>query len=344
MNTVYINGIGIISRAGNTVDEIWNNLNSCMTTDAISSKLQYTSVIEKSKLRRITRYAKLAAEVSTLCLSDAGISDAENQNNEKMGIIFTTGYGASESNVKFFDSVAKKEPDLCSPLTFASLVPNYSLGNVCILLGIKGYSTTLLGGNPIDLAIPVLCNGKAENMIVGAQEEYCEEVFKAVDMLRMYHKSQLAECSAAMYLSCHLTEYSYASVLTSGSVALESSPFLSNGVSISEDVFSEILSDIVKMESPDVIFGIGTQLEFGNQEKLAFEKILPDIPYISSVRTVFGETLGSSFLLNAAFASVCLKKQENPFENNKQIKSILATGIDVQGNYMYVLLKSIERS
>lgn len=344
MNTVYINGIGLLSRAGNSTDEVWDNLTSCMTTDVRPSALQYTSVIDKSKLRRVTRYARLAAEVSALCLADAGIEDMQNRNNENMGIIFTTGYGAAESNVKFFNSVAKKEPDLCSPLTFASMVPNYSLGNVCILLGIKGYSTTLLGGSPIDLAIPALCNGKAEDIIIGAQEEYCEEVFEAVDTLRTYHEPQLAECSTAMYLSCQLTENSYARVLISGSVALESSPFLSDKVFISEDVFFEIMTDVVKHEKPDVIFGTGIQLEFGRQEKSAFEKILTDVPYISSVRTIFGETLGSSFLLNTAFAALCLKKKENPFADKKSIHSILATGIDVQGNYMYVLLKSAERS
>lgn len=341
MNPVYINGIGLITRCGDNLEDIWNTLCSDTAVDSEPEAVKYTSVFEKSDLRRITRYAKLAAEVSSRCATDAGITDMKNRNNEKMGILFTTGYGAAESNVKFFNSVAKREPDFCSPLTFSSVVPNYALGNVCILFGIKGYSTAMLGGNPLDLAVPVLLRGKAEDMIIGAQEEYCKEVFEAVNSVRPDKEKNLAECSTALYMSSVPIDSSYASVVATGSCALDNSPFLCCTEYPTESTINDILNEALNDEKPDVIFGIGTQLNIGKSEKETFNRILPNAEYISSVREFFGETLGSSFLLNVAIASMCLKNNKIPFAENREVNSILVTGVDVQGNYMYTLLKTV---
>ena len=330
MKSVYLNGIGLVSRAGNSPDAVAEAVLS--PEECPPQALAYESFFEKSEMRRISRYAKLAAEVSARALQDAG-TDPRTACDENTGILFTTGYGAAESNVKFFKSVAKKEPDFCNPLTFASTVPNYALGTVCILLGIKGYSTALLGGNPFDLAVPALHRQKAESMIIGAQEEYCPEMFEAVEHCRASHAIQLAEGSIAFLVSAKPDKNCYAELTDSKSYALTATPVFDSSVSIPDSAVS-------LAEKPDVIFGIGEQLPFGEAEKKLFSEAFPDAVYSGVARSLFGETMGSSFLLNAACAAVCLKKGIAPA--GADARTVLVTGADMQGNYMQVLLKKTE--
>lgn len=343
MKNIYINGCGSLSSAGNTSAEIFDTLSGKRTPD-FTEKRKYTSVFEKSEMRRMTDYAKLAAEVSAKCAYDAGFNNIKSQDNSNMGIIFTTGFGASVSNIKFFKSVAKKEPDLCNPMTFASMVPNYSLGNVCILLGIKGYSTTLLGGNPFDIALPVLKRDKVQNMIVGAQEEYCLEFFDSVNAARNKSKAYLpiSECAVSFMISCNKSKSCYAEILKSGSSAIPAFSVLSNKKYLSGDELWNDIYDIIQNENPDAVFGIGESILFGECEKTVIDNINKDILYIGDTRKYFGETLGCSFFAAVLSASICLKNKFIHFVNMSNPRKILVTGVDIQGNYMYVLLNSVK--
>lgn len=339
MKKVYINGCGVLSCAGNSPTEIFNTFSGVGESD-FTEKRVYKSVFEKSEMRRMTDYAKLASEVSARCAYDAGFDNIKSRDNSNTGIIFTTGFGASASNIKFFKSVVKKEPDLCNPMTFASMVPNYSLGNVCILLGIKGYSTTLLGGNPFDIAIPVLKIDKVSEMIVGSQEDFSHEFF---DSVKSEGKDNMpvVESAVAFWISCSKSENCYAEIIKSGSAAISAFSFLSDRNYLTDDdIWSEI-SDIIKNENPDVVFGACEAGSFGETEKKIIESINSQVLYINNVKEFFGETLGCSFFTSILSAAVCLKNKCIPFCKINSFQKILVTGTDIQGNYMYILLKAI---
>lgn len=341
MFSSYINGIGIISRTGCNTKDIYSNILSNNITDIQPFAIEYTSVFEKSELRRISRYAKLSMEVSALSLIDANFKDFRNKHNENMGIIFTTGFGASEMNIKFFKSVTKKEPDFCSPLTFASTVPNYALGNVCISLGIKGYSTTLLGGNPFDLVETIMFNNRATELIVGAEEEYCADIFEAIQSRRVLSTNTLSEGTVAFYISKNRSETSYCKVVSSLSCALDKNPLFYNDVfeSSKTDII-ETINDCIGNEKVSTVFGIGETFNFGKHEKNLLIEMFPNAQYYGISRNVFGETLGSSFSMNVALASIFIKNNHSNICDNPINDSVLVTGIDIHGNYMCVLLKA----
>lgn len=341
MFSSYINGIGLISRAGCNIKDIYNNILSNNIIDIKPFSIEYVSVFEKSELRRISRYAKLSMEVSALSLIDANFKDFRNKDNENMGIIFTTGFGASEMNIKFFKSVIKKEPDFCSPLTFASIVPNYALGNVCIAFGIKGYSTTLLGGNPFDLVETIMFNNRATELIIGAEEEYCTDIFEAIQSRRISSTNTLAEGTVAFYISKNRSETSYCKIVSSLSCALDKNPLFYDGVFENSKIdIIETINQCVDNQKVSAVFGIGETFEFGKHEKGLLIEKFPDAQYYGISRDIFGETLGSSFSMNVALASIFIKNNHSNICDNPINYSVLVTGIDVHGNYMCVLLKA----
>lgn len=332
MSSIYINGIGLIDRIdfikNKTLKEI-DNLNFANDEKVI----KYDSVFEKSELRRISKYSKLAIEVSARSLIDAGFKDFRNKNNEETAIVFTTGLGASEMNIKFFRSVMKCEPDFCSPLTFASIVPNYSLGNVCISLGIKGYSTMLLGGNPFDIAEIVLHGGRAEDMIVGSEEEYCSDFFESISSLRVPHNVPLSEGTAAFYLSLEKKENTYCELISSSSCTLEKNPlFFENSFECAKIDIFDTINECVDKDSISAVFGIGDDTTFGKCEKELLENIFCSAEHHYDSKKLFGETLGSSFCMNIALA--CIRMKDENIKGNT-----LVTGTDIHGNYMCIVLK-----
>ena len=143
MKPVYIDGIGIISRCAMSANELLR-ITEGEAPETKSGMLDFTSDVPPAKLRRCSRYNKLAAAAADNARKDGNIPD--DIDGTRVGTIISTGFGAVESNIKFSDSVVKGEPALCSPTVFSGTVPNSCVGQICIINGYKGVSTVLMGG------------------------------------------------------------------------------------------------------------------------------------------------------------------------------------------------------
>lgn len=339
MRPVYIDGIGIISRCTKSLEDLVGIING----DVIryeSGKLEFTSNIPAAKLRRCSRYNKLAAAAADHARIDADISD--DIDKYRVGTIFSTGYGAVENNIAFSDQVVKGDPQKCSPTIFSGTVPNSCVGQVCILNGYKGVSTILMGGDPLEYSALLLNNKKADVIFVGSVEEYSEELFKSISSYEAAQGCEISEGTAIMTLRAEKNESSYCEVADFASVSLPEYPYVHKLDESCVDIISEAVSRF-SSSAPDVIFTSENGTYFDNIERCALEKVFADNLVYAVPKKLFGETLGSGYMLSTALASVVLKQKKLPtaLGIKENVSSILVTGIDTVGNYCCVLLKAV---
>lgn len=340
MRPVYIDGIGIISRCAKSAED----LTAIVNDDEISyenGKLEFVSNIPPSKLRRCSRYSKLAAAAADNARIDADISD--DTDKHRIGTIFSTGYGAVENNIAFSDSVIKGDPQKCSPTIFSGTVPNSCVGQVCILNGYKGVSTVLMGGDPLEYSALLLTNQKADVIFFGSVEEYSEELFKSVSSYEAAQGCELSEGTAIMALKAEKNGSSYCEVSDFASVSLSEYPYVHR---LDESCAEMITNTIGRFSSdaPDVVFTSENGTYFDSIERCALKKVFAGDTVFAAPKKLFGETLGSGYMLSTALASVVLKQRKLPAALGKKenVSSILVTGIDTVGNYCCVLLKAVD--
>ena len=170
MKDIVVEGIGVICNIGTDVDAVWDALSKDTEVTFENEPIKYKSIFPAAKKRRMTPYSDTAVYTAKAALDDADVS-AEN-----IGTIYTSGYCASQANLKFMESLRKGDPELCSPTVFANTVSNAFLGNICINLNLKGVSTILVGSNNWSYSQGLIEKGDAEYILTGGVEEYCKEL------------------------------------------------------------------------------------------------------------------------------------------------------------------------
>ena len=106
---VYINGIGIISRCACRSEEL-EEAAFGRIAEIRPLPLEFPIEIPSSRLRRNSRYNKLACAAADQALKNAGIPEMMEQeglDGHRIGTILSTGYGAAEYSSVFADSVVK---------------------------------------------------------------------------------------------------------------------------------------------------------------------------------------------------------------------------------------------
>ena len=341
MNSVYINGIGVLSRCAKNVQELEN---ICAQKEIVceEGKLDFSTTVPSSKLRRASRYNKLLVAAAEQAKIDGALP--EDTDKYRIGTIISSGYGAVESNIQFSDSVAKKNPALCSPTVFSGTVPNACVGQLCILNGYKGVSTILMGGDIFEYTSLLLNTQKADVVFCGSIEEYSEELVESVDKMGILGKDQIAEGCAVLLMEREKNDNTYCKLSEFGSASFGKSPYI---YSIEEKVLQATIEDAVKMackdKKPDVVFTSANGSSFDDVELSVLKKIFgEDIVYITPKKW-FGETFGSGYALSLSLGAIVLKKNMLPYEIERRIEklsNILVTGIDGMGNYMCAWLEA----
>lgn len=339
MRPVYIDGIGIISRCAKTVkdlEEIIKGGNICCE----NGRLEFTSGISDAKLRRCSRYNKLAAAAADQARADGNVPD--DINKLRVGTIISTGFGAVESNIAFSDSVVKGEPLKCSPTVFSGTVPNSCVGQICILNGYKGVSTVLMGGDPLEYSALLLNTKRADVIFSGSVEEYSEELFNAVSSYETAKGCELSEGTAIMTLNSEKNERSYCSVSGFAIVSLSEYPYIHKLDESCSGIISDTVSQLCS-DAPDAVFTAENGTYFDSIERNALRKVFADRTVYTAPKKLFGETLGSGYMLSAALAAVVLKHGNLPavLGAKEAVRSILVTGIDTAGNYCCALLNAV---
>ena len=351
MKNIKIIGIGVLSQAGITASEIWDTLESGNKPELVKGCIEYKSILPSAKRRRMNRYSDMAVYTSSKALEDAKVNVNE-IDSYRIGTIFTTGYGPMVSNLQFGSSVVKGDPDLCSPTVFANTVSNACVGQVCMAFDCKGVSTIVMGSNNIGYSQMLLNRGKANFILSGAVEEYCEELYNSFQ-LNKYSKdvfikegtvtfllkssevndeAEDAYCQLVDFCECNIGKYPLVNKVDENSV---------------KDRIVKTLSKFVSDSGKEIDFVISANngSYFDSVENAVLEEVFDNKKLIiGNIKEYIGDTLGTSINMNVMVAAMILKNEKLPkaFANEsvKQVKTILVTGYDVTGNYIgYILEK-----
>lgn len=340
--TVYINGIGIISRCACSADDLsvlisQNKANEIHT----AGKIDYTPAVSSSLLRRCSRYTKLAAEAAERSAKDGNINS--NGDMYRIGTVISTGYGAAEYNTMFAASVAKGDPALCSPLVFANTVPNSCVGQICMIGGYKGVSTLLMGGDPLEYTAMLLDSDKADTILCGSVEEYFGDLADAVMLTDAAKGCEISEGAAVLTVSSEKNNGTYCKAAMFGSSSFDQCPLLYKITAAEAENTIDPALKMLGTNSPDIVFSCANGTYFDDIEMNILKKFFPDSVFYSPKR-LFGETLGCGYMLSITLAAAALKGQELSFLGSPVIpavNSIAVTGIDMAGNYLCTLLEAV---
>lgn len=331
MNPVYINGIGVISRCARNVSELTALVKAQDKVSAYQTgKLDFELSVPAVKVRRCSRYMKMAVNTAELAVCDAGLTEKDDR--LQIGTVISTGFGAVESNIDFADVALKGNPSLCSPGVFSSTVPNSCVGQICIVNGFKGASTVLTGGDPLEYSAVLLNTGKVQQILCGSIEEYHEELEAACKDSGVLGNTEISEGCAMLMLSRDRTGNAYCKAVQFSSAALSKYPYIYElQKSEIESVLTEVLSRI--SGKPDIVLTSQNGSYFDESEQKTLKSVFGESLLLCAPKTFFGETLGCGYMLGVAFGAVMLKMQKD------RLHTALVTGVDAHGNYMAVLLE-----
>ena len=189
---ISIDGIGVVGGFGCGVTDLGKALPSQMSplreasfetangTVRIPAYLADTSSLEefvhKRSLRRIDHYSRMALLGAYLALQDAGMPDL---NNQRVGLVVTSGYGATRTTFSFLDSAIEEGDSYASPTLFSNSVHNAAAGHISILLKLHGPTLTV---SQFEMSVPSallsasqwLEQGRVNSVLLGAVDEFCD--------------------------------------------------------------------------------------------------------------------------------------------------------------------------
>ena len=323
----YIESIGVISRCAQSADDLTHVLNGGGFEKA-ALPVGFDSQIPPAKMRRNSRYNKLACTAADNAVREAAVSD--DLDRRRIGTIISTGYGSSVYYTQFADTVVKGVPGLCSPFVYSGMVPNACVGQICILNGFKGVSTVLTGGDPLEYSSLLLTTNKADMILCGSVEEYNEALYSGLGTLEALNGAELSEGAAMMMLTRERTEKSLCAVTGFSSASLGKSPLLHRLESGDADIIAGILRRYDS--TPDAVFNAVNGTYSDEAETAAIKKVFPEAELISPKKWA-GETLGCGYAMNTAFAAAAI--------NSGKYGKVLVTGVDMIGNYCSAMIERV---
>lgn len=335
MRPVYINGIGIISPPAVGKEELLSLVRGEQQAER-SKMREFPIGVSPSMVRRCPRQIKMAVAAA------GQIIDLVPENKrEDLGSILTTGYGEVGTMLDFIEPVLDGVPGECSPSKFSFTVPNSAVGQLCIVYGLKGPSTMLLGGDLLEYAALLLSEEKAEQLICGAVEEYHEDLAESVASLGVLKDTFISEAAVMLLLGRKRTTDSWAEIADCAGELLPVQPYLS---AISEEAFSavaeRVMKDAANDRRPDIIFLSGNGSYLDKYERQVAEKLFPTAKLFSP-KEIFGESFGSAHLSGVALAAAVLKEGGLTSAGAEMPQTILVMSVDVQGNYLGTTITKI---
>lgn len=328
---VYIQGIGLISRCAFSASELARAV-SGQDTEIRPLPLDFPVDVPPAALRRNSRYNKLACAAADQALKNAGIPKKLQSgmlDAHRAGTVFSSGYGAAEYFSSFADSVVRGDPGLCSPARFSGSVPNACLGQVCIINGLKGFSTMLSGGDPLEYAALLLETGRADVLLAGSVEEYFPPLYSAFGTLDAAAGCCLSEGAAMAVLSPRPSENTWCRLGTFASVRLDTSPLL-RCPDDSAETEERIAAVLRRFPVPDAFLSAANGSRFDQAESNAFQTVFPGVRRLTP-KDRFGETLGCGYMLNVLWGAAAVRAG--------MFSRALVAGFDMIGNYTCVMLE-----
>ena len=175
-------------------------------------------------------------------------------------------------------------------------------------------------------------------------EEYSSELFDSMSTLENARGSDISEGTVIFAVRPEKSSGSYCRVSAFSSVLLPVYPLTEFADKQGSVLMEGALSEICGENTPDMVFTSANGTYFDNIEKTAIDNVFSGRTVYAYPKRLFGETLGSGYMLSAALASAVLKtgRSSESFADRALdgIRSILVTGIDAAGNYCCMLLEA----
>ena len=166
--------------------------------------------VPKKKLRRVDHYSRMALLAAGRTLECVNPSLTP---KGKTGLIVATGYGALNSTFSFLDSYIEKGDKLSAPTHFSGSVHNAAAAHISICYGITGPCITvsqfdLSFASALMTADTWLETGKADTVLVGAVDEWCEVAGYCMEKMAKFSNHPLCSFGegAAFFLLTRQTE------------------------------------------------------------------------------------------------------------------------------------------
>ncbi|MGV4413948.1 beta-ketoacyl synthase N-terminal-like domain-containing protein [Chryseobacterium sp. T1] len=318
-NKVVVTALGVCSPLGHSVESFIERYKK--TPQEISSKINDTfleeelSTFKKVNQRRMDRVTRIAMLAAVACLRDSRLEINESTVND-VGGIFSTEYGPIASARDFINSGFELGLNSASPLLFPYTVGNAAPGAITILMGARGFNTTLSGHNPVAYTYDVISSGKAKAILAGGFEELVPEIeesyAKRTILKRGLKESapigMLSEGSAMLFIESEsfaksrnadilfeVCGYGVSSNLQKNEVSLDNFGYLA------PDIVANTMSSALKrsgISSDQISLIISLSRNDSDQvlsEETAIKSIWnEDVPHIHYIKQTLGETFGSS--------------------------------------------------
>ncbi|RMG22013.1 MAG: beta-ketoacyl-[acyl-carrier-protein] synthase II [Armatimonadetes bacterium] len=187
---VVVTGLGVVSPAGNTVDEFWQGLTSgksCVGPITHLDATDYTcriaaevrdfdpeAYMDRKDARRLSRFLQFATAAAKMAIEDAGL-DLEQEDRERIGVLVGSGIGGLDILGEQYERQLNMGPSKVSPFLVPFMIPDMASGWISIQYGLKGPNSCVVtacstGANAIGDAAHLIARGEADVMICGGTE------------------------------------------------------------------------------------------------------------------------------------------------------------------------------
>ncbi len=188
---VAVTGLGLVSPVGNTVNESWDNIvagvsgvSTIDTFDVAKYATQFSASVKgfdyaeyfsKKEARKMDTFVHFGVAAGAQAIADAGLSDAEGLDLERVGVAIGSGIGGLPNievqHAALINGGARK----VSPFFVPSTIINMISGNLSIMYGYKGPNVCVVtacttGTHNIGDAARMIEYGDADVMVAGGAE------------------------------------------------------------------------------------------------------------------------------------------------------------------------------
>jgi len=195
MKKVMITGIGMLCASGNGKDAAWANLKAGKTgiakisgfdasrcTSQVAGEVKDfqayaidSGLVDKKSARHMARFSQFAVAVAKEAWKDAGFSDENRPDMDRVATLFGNGIGGIDVTGENYKTLFDRGPDRLSPLAVPELIPNEAAGNVSIALGTKGPCQVVVTAcasstDALGFALDMIRAGRADVVVAGGTE------------------------------------------------------------------------------------------------------------------------------------------------------------------------------
>ncbi|MGW2476170.1 beta-ketoacyl synthase N-terminal-like domain-containing protein [Streptomyces sp. NPDC001665] len=213
---VVVTGFGVITSAGEGAEALWEAYDAGLRQGAPEDGLRLARVefdasaagTPKAR-RRMDRVSQLAVAASRAALG-AARADDDADAVTATGVVVGTAIGPMESSERFTAPVLANGASAANPAVFPGTVYNGAAGQVSMVLGTKGPTSTLSSGHAsgavaLGVAYDMLRAGRAERLLVPAVEAFSPATLDAYRSIPLFgsvagRRYTLAEAGISLML------------------------------------------------------------------------------------------------------------------------------------------------